>query len=285
MTTTWTAALGRYPHTAALFDGSVRSPGLALDFAAVAPISRAFAPMVRRAAYDVSEMAIATFLQARAWGYPLVLLPVVVAARFQEAALLCRADSDICGPGDLRGRRIGVRAYSQTTGMWLRGILAEDHGIAAGEIGWTTFEDAHVPDYADPVFVTRAPPGADLLAMLRSGAVDAAILGNDLPDDPGLRTVFPDPGAAGAAFLGRHGFVPTNHLVVLRQALAEAQPELVGELVGMLAAARGAASLPFGRAALTPAIALAAGFMLAQGMLPRAMTIDDAFAGLPAQIA
>ena len=92
-------------------------------------INRAFAPMVREQLFDVSEMAIATFLQAKAYGKPLVLLPVVLAARFQESALLCRADSDIRRPADLVGRRVGVRAYSQTTGVWLRGILADAYGV------------------------------------------------------------------------------------------------------------------------------------------------------------
>ncbi len=280
MSAIWRVALGQYPHTAGLFDGRVTSPRLTLDFAKVSPISRAFAPMVRNAAYDVSEMAIATFLQARAWGKPLVLLPVTLAARFQEHALLCRADSAIRGPADLRGRRIGVRAYSQTTGMWLRGILAETHGVAAEEMAWTSFEDAHVAEYRDPPFVRRAPAGADLLAMLRAGEVDAAILGNDLPDDPGLRTVFGDPAAAGADFLGRHGFVPVNHLVVVRTTLAETAPDLVAELVRLFAAARGTAALPAGRAALRPAIALALRYMAEQHMLPQPIAIEDAWAGL-----
>jgi 4,5-dihydroxyphthalate decarboxylase len=271
------AAIGRYPHTAALLDGEVRSPALGLRFADIAPISRAFAPMVREARFDVSEMAIATFLQARAWGYPLLLLPVVLAARFQEGALLCRADSAIRGPADLRGRRIGVRAYSQTTGMWLRGILAEAHGLAPEAMAWTTFEDAHVPEYRDPPWARRAPPGSDLLAMLRAGELDAAIVGNDLPDDPGLRTVFADPAAAGEAFRRLHGFVPVNHLVVVRAERAEHAPELLR----LFALARGAAALPSGRAALRPALALAVRYMQAQGMLPRPLAEADIWSGLP----
>lgn len=124
-------ALGAYPHTRALRDGRVTSTRLRLEFAEVAPVNRAFAPMVREQRFDVCELAIATALQAKAHGKPIVVLPVTVAARFQEAALLCRADSDLHGPADLAGRRVGVRAYSQTTGMWLRGILAERHGVPA----------------------------------------------------------------------------------------------------------------------------------------------------------
>src|SRR6185312_11967454 len=127
MTVEWQAAVGLYPRTRALRSGEVTSDKLRLVFADIPTINRAFAPMVQEARFDVSEMAIATFLQAKAYGKPLALLPVTVAARFQQSALLCRAGSDIRGPADLAGRRVGVRAYSQTTGMWLRGILADEY--------------------------------------------------------------------------------------------------------------------------------------------------------------
>ena len=119
-------AVGDYPHTQALKSRRIASAALQLEFAEVTPINRAFAPMVRERRFDVCEMAIATFLQAKAYGKELVLLPIAMAARFQESALLCRVDSAIRGPADLAGRRVGVRAYSQTTGMWLRGLLADD---------------------------------------------------------------------------------------------------------------------------------------------------------------
>src|SRR5215210_7962219 len=137
-------AIGQYPHTAALRDGAVTSDLVAFEFVDVPTIHQAFAPMVREQRFDVSEMAIATFLQAKAYGKPLVLLPVTAAARFQEGALLCRADGDIRGPADLVGRRVGVRAYSQTTGMWLRGVLADGHGVRPERVRWVTFEGAHV---------------------------------------------------------------------------------------------------------------------------------------------
>lgn len=276
------AALGRYPHTAALLDGRVASPLLALDPTEVKPIPRAFAPMVREGRFDVSEMAIVTFLMAKAWGKPLVLLPVVLAARFQESALLCRSDSQIRGPEDLRGRRVGVRAYSQTTGVWIRGRIEEAHGVRSEEIRWVTFEDAHVAEYRDPPWAERAAPGQDMLAMLLAGELDAAIFGSDAPADASLRTVVADPAAAGRAFLAAHGFVPVNHLVVVKAGLARERPDLVTELVRMFHAAAGEAALPRGRAALDPAVALAIRYALAQGLLPREMSVEEVWEGLPA---
>lgn len=258
-----TAALGDYPHTASLPE----VPGLRLERIAVKPISRAFAPMVRELRYDVSEMAIATFLMAKEAGVPITLLPVVMAARFQEGALLCRADGPVRGPADLAGRRVGVRAYSQTTGMWLRGTLAEEFGVAPEAISWTTFEDAHVPSFRDPPFCTRAPAGADMTAMLRAGDLDAAIFGNDLPAGGDLRPVFPDVAAAGEAFRARHGFVPVNHLVVVKSGLAR-DGALVKALLGLFGAATSS------RAAIDPAIALANRWCAAQGLLTRPVDPD-----------
>lgn len=267
------AAIGRYPHTAAVLASGM------YDFADVAPISRAFAPMVRKQRYDVSEMAIATFLMAKGWRKPLVLLPVALAARFQEPALLCRADGPVKRPEDLAGKRVGVRAYSQTTGMWLRGVLAERHGLRPEDMSWITFEDAHVAEYADPPFVTRGK--GDLLAMLKAGELEAAIFGNETPADPALRTVFPDVAAAGEAFRAAHGFVPVNHLLCVTRDLATRDPATVEAIVRTFGADLEGSGLPFGRQALAPAIALAIRYSHEQGLLPRALSLDEVWEGLP----
>lgn len=279
-----TVAIGDYPHTRALKSGEVASDLVALDFPEIKPINRAFAPMARERRFDVSEMAIATFLQAKAYGLGLTLLPVALAARFQEAALLCRADSDIRGPADLKGRRMGVRSYSQTTGLWLRGVLAEDYRVAPSDVDWIVFEGAHVAHYSDPAFVTRAAPGQDLMTMLRAGELDAAIVGNDVPADANLRTVFPDPAAAGEAFRRRHGFMPINHLVVVRTEIAEAQPEIAAELVRLFAASRARETAPkgaIGRSAIDPSISLALLWADAQGLLPRPLTPEEVWRNSP----
>jgi 4,5-dihydroxyphthalate decarboxylase len=283
------AAIGDYPHTRALKSGEISCQSLTLAFADIKPINRAFAPMVRDARFDVSELAIATFLQAKAYKKPIVLLPVVLAARFQESALLCRTDSAIQGPRDLAGYRVGVRAYSQTTGMWLRGILADDFKIDATAIRWITFEGAHVADYVDPPWVERAAAGDDMLAMLREGRLDAVIVGNDIPADPAFRTVFPDPAKAGEAFFRRHGFVPVNHLVTVRSEIVGRRPQLARDLVSLFREATAPASrdkiaFPATRKALNPALALAARYCLQQGLLPHALSVPDIWEGLPPDV-
>ena len=234
-----------------------------VEFAEVSPISRAFAPMVREGAFDLCEMALFTFLLAKARGKPLVLLPAVAAARFQESALLCRTDSDIRGPADLAGKRIGVRAYSQTTGAWLRGTLLEAFGVRPEQSTWVTFEDAHVAEYIDPPWCERT--SGDMMAMLRDGALNAVIVGNDVPDDPGLRTVFPDPAAAGERFRARHGFVPVNHMLCVRGDVDLGIAARVAKATGKVVA----------KESLTPVIELAVRFAVEQGLLSKTLTVDE----------
>jgi 4,5-dihydroxyphthalate decarboxylase len=288
MTIEWQAAIGDYPHTRALRSGQVRSDRLRLSFADIPTINRAFAPMVRESRFDVSEMAIATFLQARAYEKPLVLLPITLAARFQQSALLCRVDSRIKGPEDLRGCRVGVRAYSQTTGMWLRGILADECGVQPDEVRWVTFEDAHVREYRDPPWAERASPGANLVDMLRAGKLDAIIVGNELPSGADIRPVFPDVDAAARRFWDVHGFVPVNHLVTMRREHADAHPDLVRELMRLFRESKDAAGSPrepdpylFGREALGPAVTLALRYSQQQGLLPRELSLAEVWEGTP----
>src|SRR6195952_3395732 len=121
--------LGDYPCTAALKNGSVNSDHVTLDFAEISPTHKGFKPMVREQAFDVSEMAIVTYLMAKSFGKPMVLLPAVVMARFQHAYALYNAKSGTLMPHDLNNKRVGIRSFTTTTGAWLRGILANDYGV------------------------------------------------------------------------------------------------------------------------------------------------------------
>jgi 4,5-dihydroxyphthalate decarboxylase len=158
--------LGDYPVTRALRRGALTSPGVRLDFADVESVAAAFPRVVRGRAFDVAELAIVTFLLARAHGTPLVLLPAVVLGRFQLPFLVYDRERGPLAPGDLAGRRVGVRSYYVTTGVWVRGILADDWGVDLGRVTWVTFEPPHVAEFRDPPNVERAPAGKDLMAMV-----------------------------------------------------------------------------------------------------------------------
>jgi 4,5-dihydroxyphthalate decarboxylase len=281
---TLNVAIGQYPATEALLSGRLKSNLFEFNFEKISPINRAFAPMVRDARFDVSEMAIATIFQALAYNKPLTPLPVVLAARSQESALLCLKQSLSRGPAALAGTRIGVRAYSQTTGMWIRGILADDWNIHPRDIRWITFEDAHVGEYRDPPWTERAARGKDMLAMLKQGEIDAIIVGNDPPVDPELRCVFENPGAVSNAFHARHALIPINHMLTIKRDLARQRPDIVCELIGLFeksaAMAIERSTAPhFTQEKIDAGLTLALRFAQDQNLLPTPVTFEEFWAG------
>src|ERR1700675_690948 len=192
--------LGDHPGTAALKNGSIRSDLVTFDFVEYSPTNKGFKPMVREQAFDVSEMAIVTYLMAKSFAKPMVLLPDVVVARFQHGHALYNAELGMLKPADLNGKRVGIRSFTTTTGAWLRGILANDYGVDLNSIQWVTFEDAHVAEFQDTT--ERAPKGKEIIQMLLDGELDAA-LGEKI-DRPGLKPLFPDAAGEEKSWFDKH---------------------------------------------------------------------------------
>jgi 4,5-dihydroxyphthalate decarboxylase len=282
------ALLGDYPVTRALKAGEVRSPRVSLAFADVATPSAAFRRVVRDAAFDVAELAIVTYLMAKERGAPLVLLPAVLLARFQHPLIVYRATRGALAPKDLEGRRVGVRSWSVTTGMWIRSILAEDHGVDAARVGWVTFEEPHVAEFRDPPNVARAPAGSDMLAMLLAGELDAAIVNERALSDPRLAPLISDPAAAARAWHEKHRAVQINHMVVVKTSLARADPDAVREVWRLLAESRRAAGNPklnpFGFEANRHNLELAIERTHSQGLIARRCAVDELFDDLTGQL-
>jgi len=280
------ACFGTYPHTEPLKKGQIKSDRVVLRFTEVNPINKAFLMMVRQMKFDVSEMAIATYLQAKAYGKSLTLLPATMFGRFQHGTLLYNSERGTLTPDMLAGRRIGVRAFSQTTGVWLRGILWKDYGLDLAKVKWVTFEDAHVPEYRDPPGVERAPEGKDLTKMVLDGELDAGIFGGAVPSDPRLKSVIPDPDAAAQDWYGRNGTVPVNHMVVVKSELSKSDPGAVREVYRMLSEGKKAAGLPkpgtidtipFGFTAVKPALELMSSYALEMKIIPRRYSVEELF--------
>lgn len=211
---------------------------IALDIREIKPIHRAFRPMVMDAAFDLSELAIVTAIQAIDHGKPIIPLPITVAARFQHKCIIQNSSYTRLEPADLPGRRVAVRAYSQTTGAWVRTILEREFAVESDSVTWVTQEAPHVAEAAEPANVLRDPNGAGPAELLAAGQVDAAILGNDLPSDPWVRPVIENPDAVARASFERSQIVPINHVVAVSRDFAERHPELVGYVYRAFATSR-----------------------------------------------
>ncbi|WP_315832042.1 hypothetical protein [Bradyrhizobium prioriisuperbiae] len=274
--------LGDHPGTAALKSGQLVSDRVALEFAAYSPTNKGFKPMVREQAFDVSEMAIVTYLMARDHGKPMVLLPATVMGRFQHSYALYHAERGPLTPADLPGKRVGIRSFTTTTGAWVRGMLAGDYGVDLDRIKWITFEDPHVAEYEDTT--ERAPVGKNIIQMLLDGELDAVV--GEVSSDPRLKPLFADPEAEARAWYAKHGVVPINHVVVVSEALNDSDPDAVREVYRLLKQSKALAApsqpeaTPFGIAAMRPSLQLIIDYAAQQDLISRRFTVDELFSDL-----
>ena len=234
---TLTAVTRTQGATKALKDGTIRPASATLDFEEVPVLIQAFRRMVRTLDFDVTEMAFTTYLVAKAHGKPFTALPVFLVRGFHHGAILRGTTAGALNPRDLEGRGVGVnRGYTVTTGVWARGILADEYGVDLSRVTWVLSGDEHVAEYVPPPNVVPVSPGQDVAAMVASGELAAGI--GVPPDNPGLAPLIPDAAEAGYRALRERGLYPINHLVVVKDELLAAHPGLAADLFTAYAAAK-----------------------------------------------
>ena len=277
--------LGDYPNTKALKSGELRSANVSFEFADVKVPNTAFKDVVRHLKYDVAELAIVTFLQAKAHGKPLVLLPAVVVGALPHPLLVYNAEHRRILPADLKGKRVGVRAYSVTTAAWVRGVLQNDYGVDLDEINWVTFEDAHVAEYSDPPTAVRAPAGKSIVQMLIDHEIDAGVVGGPDLKDTRFQPVIENPNNAAQHWCNKHSALPINHMLVVKESLANANPFALPEVFRLLRESKlampraetGLDTLQFGLANIRRSLELIISYSTQQGLIPEQISVDDLF--------
>jgi 4,5-dihydroxyphthalate decarboxylase len=273
--------LADYAVTKALKSGAVRSPLIDFDFCGPKTAHDGFKPMLRENAFDAGELAIVTFLQARIYDKPYVLLPAPISGRLQHHCIGFNNSLNDLKPRDIEGKKVGVRTYAQTTGLWVRGVLQHEYGVDLDKVTWLTIDESHLAEYRDPPNCQKLPKGAKLDEMLYSGEIAAAILGNDMPDDPRISTLIPDAADAGKKWYEREQVVPINHMFVVHRDLAKSRPDVVAEIFRVLVASREAAPAgllpPFGLEANRKGIQLAIDWSFEQKIIPRRLSVDELF--------
>ena len=170
-------AIADYGHTSALKSSAVPIEGIEADFVQVKPIIGAFRRMVRDLEFDICEMAPTTYMIARALGAPFIALPIFLMRRFHHGGFVVRPDAGIKVPKDLEGKKVGVRAYSVTTGVWTRGIFVNEYGLDSGKVTWVVDDEEHVTTLKLPPNVMHAPDGKSLQSMMKAGEIQAGFTG------------------------------------------------------------------------------------------------------------
>lgn len=224
-------------HTQALKDGSVTPRTAELAFEEVPQIIQAFRRMVRGLEFDVSEMAMTTYITAKAHGKPFTAIPVFPMRAFHHGAILYNTKSGIHGPKDLEGRKVGVnRGFTVTTGVWARGILQHQYGVDLTRITWVLSGDEHVAEWKPPAHVVPLEPGKKMEELLLSGEIPAAI--GVQVDSPDIKPLIPNPRDAGLALLRERGIWPINHTVVIKDEILSAHRDLAADLFHAFAEAK-----------------------------------------------
>jgi len=302
MTTTSTltlkTAIGGYGHFAALKSGKVKADGVDFEQVEVTPIINAFRRMCRQNEFDISEMAITTYLTAKRYGLPFTAIPVFPVRAFHHGAAAYNVKSGVQKPKDLEGKKAGVRAYTVTTGVWCRGILSSEYDLDLKKVTWVLADEEHVEQ-----FHKDAPPnasyqiGANLGEMLAKGELAGGIgLGHSDSED--VKPLVPNANAAAAEWYKKTGVYPINHMVVVKdellakhswlapalfRAFSEAKQEWLSSASSEdLAKARGGIiegdPYPYGIAKNRKAIDLIMQYATDQQILTRPFSMDAIFA-------
>ncbi|NDZ77766.1 hypothetical protein G3I19_04355 [Streptomyces sp. SID10853] len=270
--------LGREDLAAAALSAA-REAGSEPERVDIKPVHRASRGFVNDSDVDLCELAIVTVLQALAYGKPVLLLPVTTLGRHQHQTLVTLGKLSVA---DVEGHSVGVRAWSQTTGVWMRGFLTEQYGVDLRKANWTTYEGHHVEGAEDPSWVTRAPQGAKLPADFLEGRVDFGVMGNELPSDDRIRTAVDNAHEVAEQWSKAQGFIPVNHVVGVSEAAAAEHPAAVlaaydamREVLTAKEEGGPVALHPVGFEGLRAAFTKAAAYALEQDVIPRAVDYDE----------
>lgn len=299
--------LGAHGQTAALKDGRVSVEGVDLDFVTVKPMTDAYRRMARTAEFDISELAPTTYLAARAKGAPLTALPIPMTRRFRHAGMMLPESSPIREPRDLEGRRVGVRAYTVTAGVWTRGVLQNEFGLDISKVTWVVDDEEHVLGLDLPPNVVQAPPGRSLAQMFADGELDSGLAGiagiGAAPEGRVYHDLFADPKPLEADWFSKTGIYPIHGVIAVRNDVLEAHPDLPRKLFDAFVAAKklylddvmsGAADgeedrryrklselvgdpLPYGMEANQASLDALVHYAQQQGFLPARYTVSDLF--------
>ena len=309
-------AIGNYPHTAGIKEGTIPIVGVAPDFKNIVPQIGAFRRMVRELEFDVCELAPTTFLIARAHGVPIKALPIFLMRNFHHNGILIRPDANIRHPKDLEGKKFGVRAYSVTTGVWTRQLLMDEYGVDSARVTWVVDDEEHVRELKLPPNVEHAPEGTSLAGMMAAGELQAGLAGNAGVGRSGSPTaggwkveaqdypeLFPNNKELEADYYARTGVYPTHGLIAVKEQVLNENPWLARSLFNTFLAAKNAwmsrllagetkadsdnkyrvlskivgDPLPYGMAANRPAIDALARTAYETGLSPQLLDAEDAY--------
>ena len=255
------ASCGEFSRTRPLLEGRVPVQSFALRFVPDPFPQTGLLPdyqarrnlqMTEQRAFDVCEMGLAPLAAALSRGLELVAIPVFHYRRFRHSAIACLRSSNIRKPEDLVGKRVGVRRFSLSAGIWARGLLQHDYGVPLERIHWVVQSATPLrPEVAERLSFTQVSPEEPLERLLLRGELDATIEAFDIGPlrggSPEVHRLFEDPAAVETDYFRRTGVFPLMHTIVTWRALAEHHPGLPAELHAAFVGAKALGAAEAGR--------------------------------------
>ena len=224
-------AIGNYGHTKRLKDKSISSDKFDMEHVEITPVPMIFRRMVRQLEFDVAEMALSTYICAKYYGKPFTALPIFLTRSFYHSGIVCHSKSGIEAPDQLAGKKIGVRSYTLTPGVWTRGILQTEYGLDLDSVTWVLSGDEHVLEYEVPHNVISSPNG-DLEKMLLSREVDA-VIGAGPISSPDVVPLFQNASELDAEWFRKTSIYPISHLLVVSDRKLKEDNELAADIYSL----------------------------------------------------
>lgn len=229
---------GTYGLTRVLKQDPAMRGGLDLEFIEFDSIPAAMRRQVRDLEFDICEMALTTYLCARAVGKPITAIPIFVTRNFHHWAAFRHIDTGIRVPKDLEGRQVAVnRGYTVTTGLWVRAVLQHEYDVDLERVTWLPTDEEHVAEYRAPPTVDYRFRGRTVEDVMLNEGVGAAV-GDVRSIAPEIKPLIPEAREAGYAYYRKTGIYPINHMITVSQAALAARPTLARELFAVFAAAK-----------------------------------------------
>ena len=229
-------AIANYGHTAQIKNGEIGSDKFDMKHIDISPVPMIFRRMVRTLEFDVAEMALATYICSKHFEKEFTALPIFLTRSFYHSSMIYRAGSKIAHPKDLEGRRVGVRSYTFTPGVWSRGILSNYHGVDLDTITWVLQGDEHVEEFEYPSNVITSDKG-DLYKMLSDGEVEA-VIGAPTTGSKEILPLFSDPESLDKDWYSKNRIYPISHVLVVKNELLHNNPWLGQEIIDVFNRAR-----------------------------------------------
>jgi 4,5-dihydroxyphthalate decarboxylase len=254
-------AITSNPRTWPIIDGRVKPDGI--DFAkTVLGPAEMFWRQLSFGEFDVSEMSMSELMMIRDRGDDRFIgIPVFTTRRFYHTGIFVRKDARIASPADLRGKRVGVPEYVQTSALWTRGILESEFGIAPKDMTFfmervATRSHAGAIGFKAPqgVTINPIPPEKSIGSMMLTGELDACMSYNpkqgdlidrsdaDLDHHPDIKPLFPDSAVEAVRYYNKTGIYPINHGMVVKRAVFERNPWVVINILKAFDQANGIAN-------------------------------------------